>query len=110
MNTPDGNFPVGSAEISGWTLSVNAHWNLSDTWYLSGRTGAFKADIKGSYTDAGYPFHVDDSSLQGFAGVGVGYDFSSKFGLGLNYDRYKAGKYGLDLDTGVASVSGEFRF
>ena len=110
VSTPNGEFPVGDAEVSGVTLGVNAHWNLTDTWYLSGRAGAFKADIKGNFMAVGYPFWVEDSSLQGYAGIGVGYDFSDKFGLGLTYDRYKAGKYGLDLDTDVASVSGEFRF
>jgi long-subunit fatty acid transport protein len=101
---------VDKAEASGWTLGVNAHWNLSDTWYISGRTGLIKADIKGNFLDSGYSYRVNDHSTKGYAGVGVGYDFSDKFGIGLNYDRYKAGNYGLDLETGVASVSGEVRF
>lgn len=101
---------ISNADLSGWTLGVNAHWNVSDTWYISGRTGLFSADIKGDYLAAGIPFQVDGSSNDWYAGAGFGYDFSNNFSLGLNYDYYKAGKNGLNLDTGLVSVSGEVRF
>ncbi|MEZ5461375.1 porin family protein [Dokdonella sp.] len=102
--------PVGKADLSGWTVGVNAHLNLSDTWYLSGRTGLFSADIKGDTLVLGIPVQVDGSSNDWYAGAGFGYDFSNNFSLGLNYDYYKAGKNGLNLDTGLVSVSGEVRF
>ena len=38
---------VRDSELKGWTAGVNAHLNLSDRWYLSGRTGLFRADTKG---------------------------------------------------------------
>ncbi|MGB0132338.1 outer membrane beta-barrel protein [Dokdonella sp.] len=103
-------YPLGNAELSGWTLGVNAHWNLSDSWYVSGRTGLFSADAKGYALDASPPFRVDGSSNDWYAGAGFGYDFSNNFSVGLNYDYYKAGKNDLNLDTGLVSVSGEIRF
>ena len=62
--TPDftGALPAGTslrdAELNGWNLGVNAHWNLSDNWYLSGRTGLFSADVKGDYLDANLPVYL----------------------------------------------------
>ncbi len=106
---PTGEF-LRSGELSGWTAGVNAHWNLSDSWYLSGRTGLFRADIKGDYLVAGLPVGVDDTSNNWYAGAGVGYDFSNNFSVGLNYDYYKADKNGLKFDPGVVSVSAEARF
>lgn len=101
---------VGKASIDGWTLGVNAHWNLSDTWYLSGRTGLFNADVKADFVSFDVPFRVKGRSHDMYAGVGVGYDFSDRFSLGLNYDQYKAGRSGLDFDTDRVSASGEMRF
>ncbi len=99
-----------NAELSGWTAGVNAHWNLGDNWYVSGRTGLFRADIKGDYLVAGLPVGVDDASNKWYAGAGVGYDFSDKFSVGLNYDYYKADKNGLKIDPDMISVSAEARF
>lgn len=101
---------LGDSELKGWTAGVNAHLNLSDNWYLSGRTGLFRADIKGDYFAAGVPVRVDDTSNKWYAGAGIGYDFSNNFSLGLNYDYYKADKAGLKVDPGLVSVSAEMRF
>jgi opacity protein-like surface antigen len=98
------------AELKGWTAGVNAHWNLSDNWYLSGRTGLFRADVKGDYLVAGLPVSGDDKSNKWYAGAGFGYDFSNNFSLGLNYDYYKVDKNGLNLDPNLVSVSAEARF
>ncbi|MBX3696184.1 MAG: porin family protein [Dokdonella sp.] len=106
---PEGSFLLDS-ELKGWTAGVNAHLNLGDNWYLSGRTGLFRADIKGDYLAAGVPVGVDDTSTKWYAGAGVGYDFSDRFGVGINYDYYKADKNGLKLDPGMLSVSAEARF
>jgi hypothetical protein len=42
----------GRAELKGWNAGVNAHWNLTDNWYLSGRGGYFRGDLKGGYVNA----------------------------------------------------------
>ena len=103
--------PLGKAELSGWTLGVNGHWNLTDNWYLSGRGGYFRGDLKGGYLIGGLvPARVDDNSNKWYAGAGFGYDFSNNVSVGLNYDYYKAEKSGLKLDSDLVSVSAEYRF
>jgi opacity protein-like surface antigen len=106
---PTGEF-LNNAELSGWTAGVNAHWNLSDNWYVSGRTGLFRADIKGDQLVAGLPVATNDTSNKWYAGAGVGYDFSNRFSVGINYDYYKADKNGLKFDPSLVSVSAEARF
>lgn len=98
------------AKLSGWTAGVNAHLNMTDNWYLSGRTGLFRADIKGDQLISGLPAYTKGTSNNWYAGAGIGYDFSNNFSLGLNYDYYKADKNGLKFDPGLISVSAETRF
>ena len=107
---PPATMLVGKAKLDGVNLGVNAHWNLSDTWYLSGRAGLFSADVKIEYPASPVPMRASDRSNDLYAGVGVGYDFSERFGLGLNYDRYDVDMQGVNLDTGRLSMGGEFRF
>jgi OOP family OmpA-OmpF porin/outer membrane immunogenic protein len=101
---------AGEAEISGWNLGVNGHFNVAENWYLSGRAGLFRADVKGGYFNGAVPVLVDDSSNKWYAGAGFGYDFNNNFSLGLNYDYYKADKNGLAFNPNLVSVSGEYRF
>lgn len=100
----------GKAELSGWTLGANAHWNLTDNWYVSGRGGFFRGDLTGSYAVGPLAVRVDDTSNKWYAGAGFGYDFNNNFSVGLNYDYYKANKNGLDFNPSLVSVSGEYRF
>lgn len=112
--------PLGNAEISGWNVGVNTHFNITDNWYLSGRAGLFRADVKagigGATTlnpDGSSTFQairVDDSSNKWYAGAGFGYDFSNNFSVGLNYDYYKASTRGFSVNPDLVSVSGEYRF
>jgi len=99
------------AEISGWNLGANGHFNITPNWYVSGRAGFFRADVKGGYFDpSGALVRVDDNTNKWYAGAGFGYDFSNNFGIGLNYDYYKADKSNLDLSADMISVSAEYRF
>ncbi len=102
---------LSDAELNGWNLGVNGHFNITDNWYISGRTGWFRGDAKGGYIDtSGDVIHVDDTSNKWYAGAGFGYDFSNNFGIGLNYDYYKADQNHLDLSVDLISVSAEYRF
>ena len=102
---------IPNAELSGWNLGVNGHFNVTDNWYVSGRAGLFRADVKGGYFDnVGAPVRVDDTSDKWYAGAGFGYDFNNNFSVGLNYDYYKADKHNLDLNSDLVSVSAEYRF
>jgi opacity protein-like surface antigen len=103
--------PFPRASVKGWTAGVNGHFNLTPQWYLSGRAGLFRADVKGGYFDnTPAPVFVDDTSNKYYAGAGVGYDFSNNFSVGVNYDYYKTGTNGLNLDPSLVSVSAEVRF
>jgi len=100
-----------NASVKGWTAGVNGHFNLTPQWYLSGRAGLFRADVKGGYFDnTPAPVFVDDTSNKFYAGAGVGYDFSNNFSVGVNYDYYKANSNGLNLEPSLVSVSAEVRF
>lgn len=112
--------PLGNAEINGWNVGANAHFNLTDNWYLSGRAGLLRANVKGGYV--GTPFtnadgfivspgvRVDDSNNKWYAGAGFGYDFNNNVSVGLNYDYYKANVSGLNFNPSLVSVSAEYRF
>ncbi len=102
---------LGDASVKGWTAGVNGRFNLAPQWYLSGRTGVFRADTRGFYSNDGVTAnYVDDTSTKWYAGVGFGYDFSNNISLGMNYDYYKTSKNGLNLDPSLFSVSAEYRF
>jgi OOP family OmpA-OmpF porin/outer membrane immunogenic protein len=102
---------LGDAELKGWTLGVNGHFNITENWYVSGRGGWFNGDIKGDYLNIdGDVVRVDDTSNKWYAGAGFGYDFSNNFSVGVNYDYYQADKNHLDLNSDLISVSAEYRF
>ena len=118
--SPRSGYGLLDAEISGWNVGANAHFNVSDNWYLSGRAGLFRANVKagpfvatfynpdGSST--GQVSRVDGNSNKWYAGAGFGYDFSTNFSVGLNYDYYKASTNGFSVNPDLVSVSGEYRF
>jgi opacity protein-like surface antigen len=98
-----------SAELKGWNLGANGHFNMTDNWYVSGRAGWFRGDrtIKGTFEG---PYSIDDTKDGWYAGAGFGYDFNTNVSVGLNYDYYKVDKNNLDLSPSVVSVSAEYRF
>jgi len=93
----------------GWTAGVNGHFNVTPQWYISGRAGLFRADVKGSIAGA-TPVSVDDTSSKYYAGAGFGYDFSNNVSVGLNYDYYKVNKNGFNANPDLVSVNAEYRF
>jgi len=99
---------LDKAELKGWNLGANGHFNVSDNWYISGRGGFFRGDRKVTAEFA--PISVDDTKNGWYAGAGFGYDFNTNVSVGLNYDYYKVDKDSLDLSPSVVSVSGEYRF
>ena len=95
-------------DLKGWTAGVNGHFNLTPNWYLSARGGLFhwKADMD----LAGSSHNASFSGNSWYGGVGAGYDFSERFGVGINYDIYRARKGSMDFDAKTVSVNTEFRF
>jgi len=98
------------AQVSGWNVGVDGHFNINPNWYISARGGLFRGDVKGSYLAGTTPVYVDDTSTKYYAGAGFGYDFSNNLSVGLNYDYYKVDKAGLSFDPSLVSVSAEYRF
>ena len=102
---------VPRADVQGWNLGLNGHFNLSPNWYVSARGGYFRGDVKGqTFEGPSATTFVDDTSNKYYAGAGFGYDFSRNVSVGLNYDYYKVDTDGLKLDPHLISVSGEYRF
>ena len=99
-----------NAKITGWNAGVNGHFNVSDNWYVSGRTGLFRADVKGAALVGVTPVSVDDTSNKFYAGAGFGYDFNNNVSVGLNYDYYKADAGVAKFSPNLVSVSAEYRF
>jgi opacity protein-like surface antigen len=109
------NLGLPDASVKGWTAGVNGHFNITPEWYLSGRAGLFRADIKGvtpSGSVDGTPTYlaVNDTSTKYYAGAGFGYDFSNNFSVGVNYDYYKTDKNDLNVSPSLVSASAEYRF
>lgn len=117
-NLSDDVGPLGraTAELDGWTLGANGHFNVSPNWYISARGGWFRADMKSrlrSYDPAVSPdvnYSYSRTANGWYAGAGFGYDFSNNFSLGLNYDYYSADKSGVKMNPYILSVSSEYRF
>jgi OmpA-OmpF porin, OOP family len=104
-----------STKLSGWTLGANARFNFSPNWYVGGRAGFLRARVNTHTHTTGSDDPVwqirNDFSADGwYAGAGFGYDVSKNFGVGLNYDYYRATKQGSRIAPDVVSVSGEYRF
>jgi opacity protein-like surface antigen len=99
----------GKASLHGWTVGANAKYSLTPNWYVSARTGLYAWTGHGLSNDIN-PVDLRRTSDGYYGGVGVGYDFSRKFGVGLGYDYYRAKKSDLNLSTGLLSANAEIRF
>lgn len=99
----------GKASLHGWSVGANAKYNFTPNWYASAHTGLYEWTGHGLSNDIN-PVDLRRTSDGYYAGVGVGYDFSRKFGVGLGYDYYRAKKDSLNLSTGVLGVNAEVRF
>ncbi len=99
----------GKASLHGWTAGANAQYNFTPNWYASARTGLYAWNGDGTSNDIN-PVRMHRNSDGYYAGAGVGYDFSRKFGVGVGYDYYRAKKGDLNLSTGLLSAQAEVRF
>lgn len=99
----------GKASLHGWTVGANAHYNFTPNWYVSGRGGLYAWNGHGMSNDIN-PVSTSSNSNGWYGGVGVGYDFSRRFGVGVGYDYYHASKNHLNLTTDMVSAQAEYRF
>jgi opacity protein-like surface antigen len=99
----------GKASLHGWTVGANAKYGFASNWYASARAGLYEWSGQGMTRDI-TPVLKHRSSDGYYGGVGVGYDFNRNFGVGLDYDYYRAKKNDINLSTGVLGVNAEVRF
>lgn len=77
-------------------------------FFIGGRAGI--ARMTAQVREDTWDVVDDEHSTDPYYGVGVGYDFSGRWGLSLNYDRRKGDFSGIDVDVDSLTVGGEFRF
>lgn len=111
-----------SAEVSAFGVGVVGKTNFGGDntgFYLNGRAGLARAKTDAGFTISGSDGFRDGesqsaTSTKPYFGVGMGYDFSPKFGLTANYDWVQAefDRDGLEVSTDVDSLTlgAEFRF
>ena len=100
-------------DLTGWNLGVNGKVNFAENWYVSGRAGLFRWDADATLNPllgTGPRVKYGEKGTDWYAGVGVGYDVSQNFGVGLAFDRFKADGKVTEYTTNRTSVTAEYRF
>jgi len=97
------------ASLHGWNVGANAKYNFTPNWYVAARTGLYAWDGDGMSRGL-TPISTGRSGDGYYGGLGVGYDFSRRFGVGIGYDYYRAKKHDVNLSTGLLSAQAEVRF
>lgn len=99
-----------SARLSALGLGVVAKKNFGvdgNGFFVDARAGVARGEVKAEVTGLGSD---SASSTKPYYGVGVGYDFSSLFGMSVNFDRYQGSGDGVDITADVVSLALEARF
>lgn len=99
-----------SADFEGWGVGLVAKKNFGEDgngFFIEGRGGLLRAE--GEISEAGVG-SVSGSSSEPYYGVGLGYDFSSAWGLGVRYTAYNGDFDGLEVDAKTVTAAIEFRF
>jgi hypothetical protein len=109
-NTDLGNDREADLVILGAGVVGKQNFGADNTgFYISGHAGI--ARMTAQERESGSIDVIDDeSSTKLYYGVGVGYDFSNRWGMGLNYDRYTGSFSDADVDVDAVTLSGEWRF
>lgn len=100
-----------SAKAKGPLLGVNGRYKFRNKMYISGRAGWFHTRMEMDAGGFGSGSYNGDGT---YAGVGVGYDVTQHFSLGVGFDNYhgrikfNGRKYGESI--GVFSGFAEYRF
>jgi len=77
-------------------------------FFIGARAGLARMTVQLREDD--FDIEEDESSTKPYYGVNLGYDFSRRWGLSLNFDRRTAEMDGFDIDVDTVTFAGEFRF
>ncbi|MDE2308808.1 MAG: porin family protein [Xanthomonadaceae bacterium] len=99
------------AKLSGPLLGANYRYTFSNKIYVSARAGWFRSKFDANIAGIGSQSFSGNGA---YSGLGVGYDITPHFSLGVNFDEYhgRATVYGTKAKEGVSALSGfaEVRF
>ncbi|GLQ93787.1 outer membrane protein [Dyella acidisoli] len=77
-----------STKPSAVTLGVNAKYNVYENWFVTAHAGYLRSQTKFAWSGAiDNRYKTFNNGL--YAGLGVGYDLTKSFSVGLNYDNYR---------------------
>ncbi|GLQ86736.1 outer membrane protein [Dyella flagellata] len=111
---------TGSVKTRVLTAGVNGKYNVYNNWYATAHAGYLRSQSKSNFT-AVTNFGAGDLSTNSakstdyddgwYAGLGVGYDLTRNFSVGVNYDNYHLNsKSGAGVSVAAYSASVEYRF
>lgn len=70
------------------TVGVNAKYNVYENWFVTAHAGYLRSQTKFDLSgNLGGNYKTYNNGL--YAGLGVGYDLTKDFSVGLNYDNYR---------------------
>ncbi|HUA81609.1 MAG TPA: porin family protein [Dyella sp.] len=99
------------SKLYGPTLGANLRYNFTPNWYGEVRGGAFYAQGQGLTDSVDSNYRRFDRTRY-YAGVGVGYNLTQNWSVGVNYNYYDGSNrnHGVQLDTNAVTASVEYRF
>ena len=99
------------SKLYGPTLGANLRYNFTPKWYGEVRAGAFYAQGQG-LTDSYNSSYQRFDRTRYYAGVGVGYNLTQNWSVGVNYNYYDGSNrnHGVQLQTNAYTASVEYRF
>jgi OmpA-OmpF porin, OOP family len=98
------------SQLRGTTAGLDLRYNIAPSWYAELRGGAFYAQGQGLTDNVNPQQYLQFNRTKYYAGAGVGYNITSQWSMGLNYNYYEGTGRGVDLATNAYTVSAEYRF
>lgn len=107
------------SSFSGWLLGANGKFHFAGSdWNISARGGWMRSTeddvVSLNAPDVSSNDKYSFSGNGWYVGTGLGYDFSPRFGLGVNFDNYhvrvRANGASPSHDVIVCTVGAEYRF
>lgn len=71
------------------TIGVNAKYNVYENWFVTAHAGYLRSKTKFDLVSGNFGTNYTTYNNGLYAGLGVGYDLTKNFSVGLNYDNYR---------------------